>query len=99
MRRTIAVLIALAVGVLVASPAHAWQVCALWWVVGFLCMFNAVHLWLRWRGLQKAAHEGPGVVHWVESLHLQAWAAQLRHMGLLLLVIMVLVYLGHWASS
>ena len=62
-------------------------------------MFNATHLWLRWRGLQKAVHDGPGVVRWVESLHLQTWAAQIRRMGLLLIVVLVLVYLGHWSSS
>lgn len=97
--RPFSALIALSVGVLVASPTHAWSVCAQWWVVGFLCMFNAVHLWLRWRGLHKAVSEGPGVVRWVESLHLQAWAAQVRRMGLILLVVLVLVYLGRWTSS
>ncbi len=97
--RPFAALIAMAVGVLVASPTRAWQVCAQWWVIGFLCMFNAVHLWLRWRGLQKAIQDGPGVVRWVESLHLQAWASQIRRMGLLLLVVLVLVYLGRWSAS
>ena len=97
--RPFAALIAMAAGVLVASPTHAWAVCAQWWVVGFLCMFNAVHLWLRWRGLQKAVSDGPGVVRWVESLHLQTWAAQTRRLGLLLLVMMVLVYLGRWTPS
>jgi len=97
--RPFAAIVALALGVLVASPTHAWQTCAQWWIVGFLCMFNATHLWLRWRGLQKAVQDGPGVVRWVESLHLQTWAAQIRRMGLLLIVILVLVYLGHWSSS
>jgi mannose/fructose/N-acetylgalactosamine-specific phosphotransferase system component IID len=91
--------LALAVGVLVASPTRAWSLCGQWWAVGFICMFNTVHLWLRWRGLQKAAQDGPGVVRWVESLHLQAWAAQIRRLGLLLLVVMSLIYLGRWTSS
>jgi len=55
--------------------------CAKWWVVGFLCMFNSIHFWIRWRGLQKAMAEGPLVVRWVESLHLQKWAAQMRRIG------------------
>ena len=97
--RPFVALLALAIGILVASPAHNWRTCGQWWVVGFLCLFNSVHLWLRWRGLQKAAHEGPGVVRWVESLHLQVWAAQLRRMGLLLIVVLVLIYLGRWSSS
>ncbi len=97
--RPFTAVIALATGILVASPTKSWMVCAQWWVAGFLCMFNAVHLWLRWRGLQKAVYEGPGVVRWVESLHLQKWAAQLRRMGLLMLAVLVLVYLGRWTSS
>jgi PTS system mannose-specific IID component len=97
--RPFAILTAMALGVLVASPTRSWSTCAQWWVVGFLCMFNAVHLWLRWRGLQKAAQDGPGVVRWVESLHLQAWASEIRRLGLLLLVVLVLVYLGRWAFS
>ncbi len=97
--RPFSALIALSVGVLVASPTRAWTVAAEWWIVGFLVMFNAVHVWLRWRGLQRAVAEGPGVVRWVESLHLQAWAAQVRRMGLLLLVVLVLVYLGRWSAS
>jgi len=97
--RPFAALIAISLGVMVASPTHAWPICAQWWIVGFVCMFNAPHLWLRWRGLQKAIHDGPGVVRWVESLYLQSWAAQIRRMGLLLLVVLVLAYLGRWSSS
>ena len=97
--RPFCALLALSVGALVASPTRAWQVCAQWWVVGFLGVFNAVHIWLRGRGMQKAVQEGPGVVRWVESLHLQTWAAQIRRLGLLLLVAMVLVYLGKWTGS
>ena len=73
--------------------------CAKWWVVGFLSMFNSIHLWLRWRGLQKAVPDGPLVVRWVESLHLQKWAAQIRRVGLLFLFSMVLVYFSHWTAS
>src|SRR3982751_2041725 len=58
--RPFAALLALSVGLLVASPNRAWHVCAQWWVIGFLCMFNTVHLWLRGRGLQKAVQDGPG---------------------------------------
>jgi mannose/fructose/N-acetylgalactosamine-specific phosphotransferase system component IID len=97
--RPFCAIVALTIGVLVASPTQAWLVCAQWWVVGFLVLFNGVHIWLRWRGLQKAVQDGPGVVRWVESLHLQAWAAQIRRLGLLLLVGMVLVYLAHWTGS
>jgi len=50
-------------------------------------------------GLQKAVQDGPLVVRWIESLHMQAWAAQVRRMGLLLLVAIVLIYLGHWTRS
>jgi mannose/fructose/N-acetylgalactosamine-specific phosphotransferase system component IID len=97
--RPFVILIALAVGVLLASPNRDWPICAQWWVAGFLGLFNAVHLWVRWRGLQKAVQMGPGVVHWVESLHLQAWAAEIRRLGLLLVVVLVLVYLAHWSRS
>jgi mannose/fructose/N-acetylgalactosamine-specific phosphotransferase system component IID len=97
--RPFSALVALSVGVLVASPTHGWGAAGQWWIVGFLSMFNAVHLWLRWRGLQRAVIDGPGVVRWVESLHLQSWAAQIRRMGLLLVVILLLVYLGRWSHS
>jgi mannose/fructose/N-acetylgalactosamine-specific phosphotransferase system component IID len=97
--RPFAALLALSVGLLVASPNRAWPVCAQWWVIGFLCLFNTVHFWLRGRGLQKAVQDGPGVVRWVESLHMQAWAAQVRRMGLILLVVLILVYLGRWSTS
>jgi mannose/fructose/N-acetylgalactosamine-specific phosphotransferase system component IID len=97
--RPFAVLSAMALGILVAWPTRAWQTCAQWWVAGFLCMFNGVHLWLRWRGLQKAVQDGPGVVRWVESLHLQAWAAEIRRLGLLLVVVLILMVLGRWTSS
>ncbi len=80
------------------SPAGA-HLCAKWWVVGFLSMFNSIHIWLRWRGLQKAAAEGPLVVRWVESLHLQKWAAQIRRIGLLFLFTMVLLYFSRWGAS
>jgi hypothetical protein len=80
------------------SPPNA-LLCAKWWVVGFASMFNSIHIWLRWRGLQKAASDGPLVVRWVESLHLQKWAAQIRRIGLLFLFCMVLVYFARWAAS
>ena len=94
--RPFCAIIALSVGMLVAYPLAGSgsqkplfdpttaRICAQWWVAGFLGIFNSVHLWLRWRGLQKAIHEGPLVVRWVQSLHLQAWAAQIRRIGLLL---------------
>jgi mannose/fructose/N-acetylgalactosamine-specific phosphotransferase system component IID len=97
--RPFAILIALAVGVLVATPTGQWSLCAKWWLLGFLGMFNVVQLWLRWRGLQKAVQDGPGVVRWVESLRLQTWAAEVRRMGLLLLVVLVLIYLGRWTMT
>jgi PTS system mannose-specific IID component len=97
--RPFCAVVALGVGLLVAYPARAWSVCAKWWVVGFLVLFNSVHLWLRWRGLHKAVAEGPLVVRWVESLHLQSWAAQIRRIGLVFLVAMILISLGRWASS
>jgi len=109
--RPFCAVMALGVGLLVAYPAGsgtssvsvfsapAALLCAKWWVVGFLSMFNSIHLWLRWRGLQKAVADGPLVVHWVESLHLQVWAAQMRRVGLLLLAAMVLLYLARWTSS
>jgi mannose/fructose/N-acetylgalactosamine-specific phosphotransferase system component IID len=80
------------------NPAAA-AVSAKWWVAGFLGLFNAVHLWLRWRGLQRAAADGPLVVKWVQSLSLQTWAAQTRRVGLLLLMVMILFYLSRWRSS
>ena len=59
-------------------------------VVGrrFFRTFNVVHLWLRWRGL--AALTSPSVRKWsgwVQSLHLQPWAAQIRRLGLLVMVV------------
>ena len=109
--RPFCAVMALSVGLLVAypsansgdrlsvfNPPGATQ-CAKWWIVGFLSMFNSIHIWLRWRGLQKAMAEGPGVVRWLESLHLQKWAAQIRRIGLAFLFCMVLVYFSHWATS
>src|SRR5688572_9859038 len=43
--RPFAAIIALSAGVLAAAPTQNWAVCAQWWVLGFLGMFNAVHLW------------------------------------------------------
>lgn len=109
--RPFCAVMALSVGLLVGYPTvnGTFQesffqtpgavLCAKWWIVGFLSMFNSIHLWLRWRGLQKAAEEGPLVVRWVESLHLQKWAAQIRRLGLLFLFSMVLVYFSHWKAS
>ena len=109
--RPFCAVLALAIGLLVAFPskgpnhpssifdAVGASLCARWWVAGFLAIFNCVHLWLRWRGLHKAAVDGPQVVKWVQSLHLQTWAAQIRRIGLLLLVFMVMVYLSRWTSS
>jgi hypothetical protein len=85
-------------GLPIYNPAGALQ-CGKWWVVGFLSMFNSIHIWLRWRGLTKAAEEGPLVVRWVESLHLQKWAAQIRRIGLLFLFVMVLIYFARWTAS
>ncbi len=108
--RPFSAIMALSVGLLVGyptgqgaslpvyNPASALQ-CSRWWVVGFLSMFNSIHFWLRWRGLVKAAQDGPLVVKWVESLHLQRWAAQIRRIGLLFLFVMVLVYFSRWTSS
>ncbi len=109
--RPFCVIVALGVGLLVAYPASnggsmrtifdtpAAGICAQWWTVGFLSLFNSIHFWLRWRGLQKAVADGPLVVRWVQSLHLQAWAAQIRRVGLLFLVAMIMVYLARWTSS
>ncbi len=108
--RPFAAILALSVGVLVAFPQwgiprpglfnhEAASICAKWWIAGFLGVFNSVHLWLRWRGLQKAVDDGPLVVQWVKSLYLQTWAAQTRRLGLVLLLAMALVYLSRWTSS
>jgi len=109
--RPFCAIMALSVGLLVGYPTSggtsgppvysstAALQCAKWWIVGFLSMFNSIHIWLRWRGLSKAAQEGPLVVHWLQSLHLQAWAAQIRRVGLLFLFIMVLIYLSRWTAS
>jgi len=109
--RPFCAILALAIGLLVAYSATpdtnritmfdtpAARSCAQWWIVGFLAIFNSVHLWLRGRGLQKAIKEGPSVVQWVQSLHLQMWAAQIRRVGMLLLAVMVLVYFSRWTSS
>jgi hypothetical protein len=102
---------AMSVGLLVGYPSAngtdasalfnvtSATLCAKWWVVGFLSMFNSIHIWLRWRGLQKAASDGPLVVQWVQSLHLQKWAAQIRRVGLLFLFTMVLIYFARWTAS
>lgn len=73
--------------------------CAKWWVAGFLGLFNAVHIWLRWRGLQRSVAQGPQVVGWMQSLHLQPWAAQVRRLGLLTIAALILMYLARWRSS
>ncbi len=109
--RPFCAIMAISVGLLVGYPssqrgagtpiydaASATQ-CAKWWVVGFLSMFNSIHIWLRWRGLHKAASDGPLVVKWVESLHLQKWSAQILKMGLLFLFVIVLVYFSQWTAS
>jgi len=109
--RPFCAIMALSVGLLVGYPTvnGALQsslfhvpgaiLCAKWWIVGFLSMFNSIHIWLRWRGLQKAVSDGPLVVRWVESLHLQKWAAQIRRVGLLFLFFMVVIYFSHWTAS
>ncbi len=97
--RPFCALLALAIGALVASPTQSWSICARWWVLGFFILFNAVHVWLRAQGLYRAVSDGPMVVRWVESLHLQTWAAQIRRLGLLLVCAMILVYLGRWTTS
>jgi PTS system mannose-specific IID component len=74
-----------------------WRLCARGWVIGFLVLFNTLHLGLRWEGLRRAAADGPMVVHWIQSLHLQAWAAQLRRVGLVILAVMILFYISHAA--
>jgi hypothetical protein len=68
-------------------------------VAGFIGMFNSIHFWIRWRGLRKSVLTGAGVVQWVQSLHLQAWAAQLRRVGLLLVTVLLLAYFARWKSS
>ena len=109
--RPFCAILALCAGILIAFPSSRISmrpnffdplsagICAKWWIAGFLGMFNSVHLWIRWRGLHKAITEGPAVVQWVKSLHLQAWAAQMRRLGLLLLAAMAMLYLSHWTSS
>ncbi len=109
--RPFCAIMALSVGLLVGSPAGQGEnapavynpasalQCAKWWVVGFLAMFNSIHVWLRWRGLSKGASEGPLVVKWVESLHLQKWSAEIRRIGLLFLFAVVLVYFSRWTGS
>jgi mannose/fructose/N-acetylgalactosamine-specific phosphotransferase system component IID len=109
--RPFCAILALGVGFLVAYPVmtppaadkvlneSAARICATWWVAGFLALFNAVHFWVRWRGLQRAAAEGPLVVKWIQSLSLQSWAATVRRVGLLLLLVMILFYLSRWTSS
>lgn len=109
--RPFCAIMALSVGLLVGYPSNQGRVsaavydnagalqCAKWWIVGFLSMFNSIHLWLRWRGLTKAVAEGPLVVKWVESLHLQKWSSQIRRMGLLFLFVLVLVYFAQWTTS
>jgi len=86
---------------LVHSLFHtpAARICAIWWVLGFFGLFNFVHLWLRWRGLQKSMVMGPAVVQWLQSLKLQPWASQIRRLGLLIVAIMILIYLSRWGSS
>lgn len=109
--RPFCAIMALSVGLLVGYPSNEGRLssavydhagalqCAKWWVVGFLSMFNSIHFWLRWRGLSKAATDGPLVVKWVESLHLQKWSSQIRRMGLLFLFVLVLVYFSQWTTS
>jgi hypothetical protein len=109
--RPFCAVMALSVGLLVGYPSASGEaqaalsngagatLCAKWWIVGFLSMFNSIHFWIRWRGLQKSVSEGPLVVRWVESLHLQKWAAQIQRVGLLFLFSMVLIYLSHWAAT
>ncbi len=109
--RPFCAIMALSVGLLVGYPTATTggpssiyngmsaTLCAKWWIVGFLSMFNSIHIWLRWRGLQKAAADGPVVVQWVQSLHLQKWAAQIRRIGLLFLFTMVLIYFSRWKAS
>ncbi len=109
--RPFCALLALAMGLLVAYPEaqnsptptffdqEAAKRCATWWVVGFLSLFNALHLWLRWQGLRKGAAQGPQVVAWVQSLHLQKWANQIRRLGLLIVAGLVLGYLARWRDT
>jgi hypothetical protein len=75
------------------------QQCARWWIGGFLGLFNAMHIWLRWRGLHRSVVLGPQVVRWLQSLRLQPWAEQVRRFGLLIVAAMILIYLARWRSS
>lgn len=80
------------------DPASA-RTCAWWWVGGFLGLFNAVHLWLRWEGLRQGLGQGPQVVKWLQSLHLQPWASHVRRLGLVVVAVMILYYMARWRSS
>jgi PTS system mannose-specific IID component len=97
--RPFCIVAALCAGVLVTYKKNDWHTCALYWITGFLILFNILHIWLRWHGLHKAVAEGPAVVRWVESLHLQTWTAQVRRIGLVALAALTLFYLKHWATS
>jgi len=109
--RPFCALLSILIGLMVAYPAmnggfqntlfdpQASQTCAIWWVGGFLCLFNALHLWLRWTGLYKGATQGPRVVAWIQSLELQKWASQIRRLGLLIVAALIVGYLARWRDS
>lgn len=109
--RPFCALSAIFVGLLVSYPTtdneftgsffdlEAARTCALWWIAGFLCLFNALHIWIRWTGLYKGATQGPKVVAWVQSLQLQKWASQIRRLGLLIVGALIVGYLSRWRDS
>lgn len=49
-----------------------------WGVALMLLLYNAFHLWLRWRGLVKGLELGRGVAGWISNLVLPRWAGRGR---------------------
>lgn len=53
----------------------------IWGVVIFLAFYNVFHLWMRWQGLFKGYELGEGVVGYIKSLDMPAWARRLKYAG------------------
>jgi PTS system mannose-specific IID component len=74
----------------------------LWGVWGplvFLVLYNLVHLWTRFRGLQKGLELGDGVVSYIKSLGLPRWAERGRRVCAALLGVLAAVFAVMLAPS
>lgn len=57
----------------------ATLILGLWGPVVFLLLYNSVHVWMRWRGLERGYALGEGVARYIKGLGLPEWGARARY--------------------